>query len=354
MTIYLAAYLIPAISWLSMGLFNSQNRGVLGSAVMIAYCIFLVCFIGFRHEVSSDWSQYQTMFFVAGERRLSDVLQYLDPGFMFLCVIFAKAGFSFTALLVTCAAVAVLGLAALAVRTASPWLVFCVASSHFIVVMSMGHVRQSMALGLVMLGIAGLMRGSVTRYLFWCLLAATFHKSALVFLPMAGLVQDHHRAFFAAFAAVLAIAAFYVLVGESLDRYTDRYFERGYDAAGAAYRVLLNLVAALIFIFYSRRFEKDKVMERFWMLLSALAVALVALLIVSPSSAAVDRMGKYCLPLQFYVYGNMLRSMVNEVVLRVFVATGIVVLHGVYLYIWLQYSEMAQLYWVPYRSVLFQ
>ena len=58
----------------------------------------------------------------------------------------------------------------------------------------MDYTRQAAALGFLMLGLASLLRTeSLSRFLFWVALAALFHKSAVVCLPMVAFLGDRRK-----------------------------------------------------------------------------------------------------------------------------------------------------------------
>lgn len=65
-------------------------------------------------------------------------------------------------------------------REPHPWLSLLLAVPHLIVVVAMGYTRQEAALGLLMLGLASLLRTeSLPRFIFWVAVAALFQKARL-------------------------------------------------------------------------------------------------------------------------------------------------------------------------------
>ena len=74
-----------------------------------------------------------------------------------------------------------------------PWLALAVAVPYLVIVVAMGYTRQGVALGLAMLGLVALGKKGTGWFVFWVMLAATFHKTAVLLLPLAALAAAHNR-----------------------------------------------------------------------------------------------------------------------------------------------------------------
>jgi hypothetical protein len=316
------------------------------------FATLMILFVGLRDNVSDDWLQYKTGFTVIHASRLSDALLIWEPGYVLLNWLLGQAGFGFTALLLACAFVAIVGLTLLARATPNPWIVFAVGASHYVIVMSMGHVRQATAMGFILIGIVALLKGFVRRYLMWCVLATSFHRTAFIFLPLAGLFVQRKALVTVLYAIILSVIIYTLFLSEQLDMLRQRYLERYYEAGGATFRVLLNIPPSMLYLFLRRRIPMHSVGDRLWLGLSLLAIASTILLFVSPSTAAVDRLAKYCIPLQLYVYA-WVPVIARDISIRIFVKAGIAIFYGIYLVAWLSLSPQARDYWIPYRSILF-
>ena len=64
-----------------------------------------------------------------------------------------------------------------------PWLALAVSVPYMLIVVAMGYSRQGVALGIAMLGLTALGRGSTLWFILWVVFAATFHKSAVFLHP---------------------------------------------------------------------------------------------------------------------------------------------------------------------------
>src|ERR1044072_5001879 len=70
----------------------------------------------------------------------------------------------------------------------SPFTAMLVAVPYLVIVVAMGYTRQSVAIGILMAGLASLSRnGSMLRFAVYVGIAALFHKTAVVAFPLAAL-----------------------------------------------------------------------------------------------------------------------------------------------------------------------
>ena len=73
---------------------------------------------------------------------------------------------------------------ALARRQAQPWVALAVAVPYILVVLSMGYTRQAAALGLICWALLAIQDRRSWLFLILIVVAATFHKSAVVAMPL--------------------------------------------------------------------------------------------------------------------------------------------------------------------------
>jgi hypothetical protein len=89
------------------------------------------------------------------------------------------------------------------------------------------------------------------------------------------------------------------------------------------------------------------------MMLSVGGLAALGLVLVFPTSTAIDRLGLYLLPLQLFVYARLPDALAgNERTARV-LAVAVVTLYAAAFYVWLNYAVNVE-YWLPYRFFLFE
>ena len=90
-------------------------------------------------------------------------------------------------------AICAIGLVVFCLNLPRPWLALAVAVPYLVIVVCMGYTRQGVALGLAMLGLVALGKKGIGWFVFWVMLAAMFHKTAVLLLPLAALAAAHNR-----------------------------------------------------------------------------------------------------------------------------------------------------------------
>ena len=108
-----------------------------------------------------------------------------------------------------------------------PWLALSVAMPYMVIVVGMGYSRQGVALGLAMLGLVGLARKSNLQFVLCVALAATFHKSAVLLVPLAVLSTPHGKLWTGLWVGITAAVLYYVLLADSVDKLVDELHRGG-------------------------------------------------------------------------------------------------------------------------------
>lgn len=316
-----------------------------------SFGILLFLFVGFRYEVGADWLRYREIFNIIENDGLLRSIFSTDIGFVVLNWTMSTLNIGFYGVTTMCAAVFVWGLISFAWQMPYPWISLIVAVPHLVNVMAMDHVRQSTAFGFVFVAMATLMRnGNVWMYIFWIIVAATFHKTAIILLPLA-LCATSRNKFLICVSVVFYIGIFwYFVLGDAADVYEVRYVGREYEAKAAMIRLAQNILPAILYIAIRHRLHLPRDMHRFWMVLSVAALMFPALIIISPSSAAVDRIGKYLIPLQLFVYSHLPRLFKKEVDIRILSVSLLCIYLFLYQALWFYQSDLASTFWIPYRS----
>jgi len=130
----------------------------------------------------------------------------------------------------------------------------------------------------------------------------------------------------------------------SVGRLVTNYIDARYAAEGAGIRVAMSILPAGLFLIRSRQLGFSERERRVWRNLSYAAFAFLFLLIVVRSSAAVDRLALYTIPLQVAVLSRP-RSVFSTEGFGRFVVLAYA---AVVQFTWLNYAHHAR-YWVPYQ-----
>jgi hypothetical protein len=310
--------------------------------------LVLALLVGWRHEVGGDWMNYLDIFdFARSESRYAE-WWWNDPGYRLLewtshrfnlgvhgVNLMAASGFGY-------------GLVLFCRHLPRPWLSLAVAIPYLVIIVAMGYSRQGVALGCLMAGLVGLGQGRVVRFVLWTVVAATFHKSAVLLLPTAALAASERRLFTALWVGVVVAAAYSLLLADSVETLQVNYLEARYQSEGALVRLLMNGLPALLLLGNRERFASTVSQQRLWSWFAVASLAMVGLYVASPSSTAVDRVGLYLLPLQLMVFAHLPEALGSRDGTRGIWVLGVLGYYALVQFVWLNYATHAYA-WIPYR-----
>ena len=301
--------------------------------------------IGLRNEVGADWEAYEYLFAYAGYADLGRLIEIGDPGYQFLSWVAHAVDAEIWLVNTVCGAIFTWGLYRLARAQPDPWLAFVVAVPYLIVVVAMGYTRQAVALGILMAGLAAVQNGaSVLRFAIYVAWAALFHRTAVIVLPLVIFATERNRVVNAIAGAAIFVLLYDLFLAESVDDFVSNYIKTEYSSQGAAIRVVMSLVPATIFLLAARRFGFSPREERMWRYFSIAAWAFLGLLIVLPSSTAVDRIALYVAPLQVVILSRLPYVFTSGLLGKL----AVIGYSFMVLYVWLNYAVHAE-YWIPYQ-----
>ena len=310
--------------------------------------IFLVAVIGFRHQVGGDWSSYLSHVNSLEGASVLDALKQKNPSTGLLNFVAANSGGGVYFVNMVCAVLFVWGLLAFCRAQPRPWLALVVAVPYLVIVVAMGYTSQGVAIGLGMLGLVALGQGRVLRFVLWVALAATFHKSAVILVPLAVIGSTQRRIFTILWVVAATLLLFGLLLQESVDALTYGYIDAKYESSGAVARIAMNAVPAALFLLLRRRFQLPLQQRKFWTWMAWGALAFVVLLNISPSSTAVDRVALYLIPLQLFVWSRIPDVLGQPGRGNPSWVLAVVVYSAAVLFVWLFFGTFSYT-WLPYQ-----
>lgn len=301
--------------------------------------------IGLRYKVGADWRAYEFLFSYAGVSDFGHALKIGDPAYQLVNWCIRQLGFEIWVVNLFCGLVFTWGLYRFARAQSDPWLAFVVAIPYLVIVVAMGYTRQATAIGILMAGLASLQRGaSIPRFALYVAVAATFHKTAVVVLPLV-IFAGRRNKFLNLVAGIAGFILIYDLfLAGSVDDLLRTYIQAEYSSQGAAIRVAMNLVPAVIFILFRNSLDFDPAEASMWWYFSLACLLMAVLLFALPSSTVVDRLALYLIPLQLAVISRIPIQFKSIQLGRMLV----VAYSGVILFVWLNFATHAH-YWIPYR-----
>ena len=313
--------------------------------------LLLTVLVGLRHEVGGDWFNYEAIYLNMVGAPLSEVLERGDPGYHLLNWLSSQVeGGTYVVNLVAGILFSV-GVVAFCRQQPRPWLALAVAVPYLIIVVGMGYSRQAIALGLALLGLVGLAKQSNLQFVLCVALAATFHKSAVLLVPLAVLAAPGSRLWTGLWVGIATAVLYYLLLADSVDGLVTNYLDAGYQSEGAAVRIAMNAFPATIMLLFRKKFVWQTAERNLWISMSLLALASVAWLLVSSSSTAVDRVALYLIPLQLFVFARLPDVLGRGRSVHMWVI-AVVVYYATVLLVWLNFATHA-FAWVPYHSWFF-
>lgn len=312
---------------------------------LMAGAVIVCLAIGLRYEVGADWETYKFLFSFADFADLGRALKIGDPGYQFVNWSVQQLGGDIWTVNLICGLIFTWGLYRFARAQPDPWLAMVVAVPYLIVVVAMGYTRQAVAIGILMAGLAAIERGaSVYRFAFYVGAAALFHKTAVLVLPLVIFAGDRNRLLTALAGIAGGILLYDIFLSESVEGFVRNYIETEHSSQGAAIRVVMNFIPALLFLMFRRRLGFDPHEEHIWFYFALAALAMPVLLVLLPSSTAVDRVALYLIPIQVAVLPRVQHLFKEHGMGRVLVVSYAALV----LFTWLNFAVHAK-YWVPYR-----
>lgn len=313
--------------------------------LLLILALSIALMIGLRFKVGGDWVGYMFMFDYVDSRTFAAAVERGDWGYQSLSWLVAQGGFDIWAVNLICGLIFTWGLFELARNQPSPMLAILVAVPYLIIVVAMGYTRQAVAIGFIMAGLAAVERGvGVVRFAIYVLLAALFHRTAIIVLPIVMFAGNRNRVLNVVAGVMLTFGLYSSLLADSMETFVENYIKAGYQSQGAAIRVAMNLAPAVLMLWRGRDLQLGENQYRLWRLFALVALALVPALFLVPSSTAVDRLALYVLPIQLVV--------LPRVVLlfrQVLIGKAIVIAYSaLVLFVWITFAQHSD-QWLPYR-----
>lgn len=327
---------------------TSNRRSIMLTAAGLA----LIVLIGVRYRVGGDWANYLELFRYVAAHELFYAIDTSrqEPGYIFLNWLAGQIGVGVWFVNVICAILFVYGLMQLCRQQPNPWLALAVATPFLIIVVAMGYTRQATAVGCLMAGLASIVnRKPVVHFLGWVLVGTLFHRTALVFAPIM-LISTTKNRFVAYGLVLLSLAlAYYTVLPTSIDQYTRGYIREQLNAAGAQVRVLMDVVPAALALIFRRRFFWTPEERAVWRTYAVLCLIAGAALPFIHSSAIVDRLAIYLIPMQIFVYARI--GYAFGLIQRGWLmwTTAVVAYCAAVLFVWVNYA-VNSFAWLPYRN----
>ena len=309
--------------------------GIIGVALMI----------GLRFEVGTDWHNYAEQFEATKRFSFSRAIVELDPAYGAINWLAIQAGAGIWLVNLTCGSLFACGLAYFAKSQPNPWLMIAVAVPYLVIVVGMGYTRQAVAIGLGMIALVAVCRESFLRFVLWVFAAAMFHSSAVILIPIVALAYSRNLLHSVFLVAAGTVIGYLVLRGDNMEHFQRIYVNPRLSSQGAAIRISMNCLPAILFLLLPRRFSPNEVERRIFSYFAVLALISVGALFLMSSTTAVDRLALYLIPLQLLVFSRLPRVLAPNTQLTM---TALVIAYSALIQlIWLGLATNSR-NWIPY------
>ncbi len=317
-------------------------------ASWVLMLILLTAFCGLRFQVGGDWYNYFRYLDAAQTLDIWAALTREDPGYWFLNVLSVQLGWGITGVNLFGGFFFSLGLVLFCRSMPRPWLALAVAIPYMYIVVAMGYSRQSIALGFAMLGFLSLSRRSYAAFIFWVLVGATFHKTAVLLLPLAALTITKNRVLLGAIVVVASVIGYQVLLADAAEGLIENYSDEVQQSRGAFIRLAMNAVAGAIFLYYRRKIRIAHPEFTLWRLYAWMSLAMLVALFLLPISTALDRLGLYVLPLQLVVFSHLPDILGRYGRRNELIVFCVLLYYAAVQFVWLNFGTFSKL-WLPYQ-----
>lgn len=344
---YWLMFLLPAILAINQGPVRLPLPKKWPIVWWVAF-FFIVLMVGFRNEVGGDWIAYRNMLERVFYEPWHEQVLSSEPSYLTLNWIAAHFSGGIYIVNFISAIIFSWGLVVFCRSQPRPWLALSIAIPYLVVVVAMGYTRQAISIGLVMMAFIALFEKRMLHYFIFMAFAVTFHKSAIIMLPLVALTSAKNRWFKVFLVLLLGILLYWVLIRGATDRYMEHYIGSGYSSAGAAIRIAMNAIPAGLFLLFRKRFRLPKDQNSFWTMMSLLAFGFVVFLMMSPSSTVVDRLALYWIPIQLFVFSRLPDVFGRQGGANTTWVFLILLYYLAVLAIWLIFAAHANL-WLPYK-----
>ena len=329
----------------------------ISSNFIYIYLLLLIFFIGFKHDTGGDWIQYLHNYenpLIFSLVNLSIRSDYL---YNYLAFLFYSFGLNFYFFNLLLAVFFVLCLFYFCQLFKSISLAFVFSFPIIIMIMGLGFTRQGIAFAFVLIAIISFIKQNKVSFILWMIIAILFHKSSIVMLLFYPLISSKINYFEIFFLFLLLIIIIFLLKSEFLNLYNNYIGSNLYNNAesgtyleskGAIFRVGLNCIAAVIFLFLMNELTENNNEKKIFFMFSI--ISFVCLILVFKYSVFIDRFNYYLTPLQVFVYSR-LPFFFNNLRTQEFFKISLSFLHIAILFVWINFAENSHA-WLPYQNIL--
>ncbi len=305
--------------------------------------------MGLRYEVGGDWIPYLGIYDQIQLLTFSQAVLTYDPAYSAIVFVAGRLDAGIWLVNFACGVIMIFAMIRFCSRQPNPALTFLVAVPYLVIVVGMGYTRQAVAIGIILAGLADVDKQSTLKTLAYVFVAALFHKTALLILPLILAPVIRRSLLQSILGIIVSIGLFVLILKDQTDSLINSYIASEYASSGAVVRVAMNFVPAVIAILLRKKMKFSSYQDDMWTAFALVSLITLPLVLTVSFTTAIDRLALFLIPLQIailpripYVFGNG-RALNAQLTIAVCAYSASVQL------VWLVFATNAE-YWLPYRA----
>ena len=357
MEIYYINYLLIISIYFLLKIKSLSN---LENTLYYAICFYFIIFVGARYEVGGDWFVYLKNFNNIDVDNFSALITSRNEiGYSLFSYLIKFFGLNFFYFNLSLSIIVITSVFYFVKKNINPFFGLIIIYPLFIVVFSMGFVRQAIACSLILISIYNLENKKIFRYYFFVLLAASFHISALLFIIIHSIIKISNlkfnlkEALQALIIILIMIIIFYFAYNTLIIKnLVYAYLKGGRDAiqydypAGAIVRIFIAISPAFLYILIRNYVFDDPYKRKLYLILSCLCIFISLFFIQFP--VFVDRYLYYFIFLQIIIFGRFPHLFLNKNLRNSFEYI-IIAYYLIIFLVWINYADHIR-WWIPYST----
>ena len=314
----------------------------------------LFLFIGLRDQVGCDWYSYFRHFNYISLSDWGTFIpdkdnKFMEIGYTALSKLISyKFNFNFLVLIVSM--LFTIPLFYFCLNLKRTYLSLLISYPYFFVVVGMGALRQSAAIGFVMLSIILILKNKSNFAYLFSIIAPFFHSSAILFISLAflnlGKIQKRKYKIFLLFIFTLGIVLSIIHNFDSVFLRLTYYLQKPKNASGAIFVWLLNFSPMILYFLNISKFNFDRNLKNICNFFFCFEIFLLPFIFIS--NVIAYRFLLYCFPISICIASYLPDAQIFKVKSKYIIYT-IIFLSFFSLLFWMKFANHSHC-WLPYQN----
>ena len=336
-----------------------EDRNNYHSFVKNKYFYFLVVsfiffFIGFRDQIGCDWDSYLRNFNNVSISNWEDFTfnkssSFFEIGYTTVSKLISYK-FNFNFLILILSIFFTIPLFYFCFNLKRTYLSLLISYPYFIVVVGMGPLRQSAAIGFVMLSLILMLKSKFNLVYISSIIASLFHSSAIlftsiVFLNLNNLRNKKYKVFLISIFT-LGIILLVIYNFDSVIMKLTYYLKNYKNASSAIFVWFLNFPPMILYFLNTNKFNFDRNLKNICNFFFCFEILLLPFIFIS--NVLAYRFLLYCFPISICIVSHLPDSKIFKVKSKYITYTIIFLSFFSFLF-WIKFANHSNC-WLPYQN----